>query len=467
MSDTDPPETESDDRPERRSRFGEIAANLNRSDSEMERDSSSKSSASADGAEETPRSGVGRVTENDEPAESTKETGSEAESGDGPADLDSWEWVDDRSDGTDETRRDRTAGHEETKTAPNASVTVDSEPMTDESGSDPAGDAESGDESTTGTDRPDGPRHGDGDIDDSEPEREPSNDVPSEAAETIGRLEVDDEAAGKTDTSPDDNGSIGPDDAVTDDTHLNTSRAATSTREQRLWSSESSTDGDDRTVGQSGAISDEPEAPTSPDTFGDASTGSDEYRRPDGLDLAPGTSVLIECGTQDEKKEAACHDMLGLEAARPDRNVILVRYRRMDPARLEWIVERAHRTELITVGYSQSIPPTVEETVETTEINNPNDITRLGILVSRTIKELASDDRPTVFGYDSLNVLLEYKDVQSTFRFLHVFLGTLTETGAIAHFHIDPLAGDPQKVNTLKPLFDEIVSVDSVGVHLE
>jgi len=113
------------------------------------------------------------------------------------------------------------------------------------------------------------------------------------------------------------------------------------------------------------------------------------------------------------------------------------------------------------------VPDAVTESVEVVSINNPNDITRLGILVSKTLDTWDDGDATTVVCYDSVNVLLEYKDIQSTFRFFHVFLGTLESAGAIAHFHADPLAGTPQKINTLKPLFDEVVSIDSMGIDLE
>jgi len=185
-----------------------------------------------------------------------------------------------------------------------------------------------------------------------------------------------------------------------------------------------------------------------------------------GLNPTPGTSILLQCGSQDDREDAACHDLLGLERA-GEENVLLIQYRRLAPNRLEHIAEHATRTTVVAVGYSQPVPESVADSVDTIEINNPNDITRLGILVSGTLDDWADHDATTVVCYDSVNILLEYKDVQNTFRFLHVFLSTLESADAIAHFHADPLAGSPQNINTLKPLFDEVVSIDSMGVDLE
>jgi hypothetical protein len=79
----------------------------------------------------------------------------------------------------------------------------------------------------------------------------------------------------------------------------------------------------------------------------------------------------------------------------------------------------------------------------------------------------ASAPGETVVCYDPLDVLLRYKNVKSAFRFLHLFLGKLQSAGAISHFHVDPSAGDPQEINTLKPLFDAVLTIDSVGTHVE
>ena len=250
-------------------------------------------------------------------------------------------------------------------------------------------------------------------------------------------------------------------------------RSETPERRRRLWDRDgASGDGPVNGPPRTGDTEETPPevpvrgSPTST-TGGERAAGPEEgYRRPDGLDLEPGTSVLVQCGSQDDRKHAACRDLIGREEA-GDRDVLLIRYRRMDPRRLERIANAAHRTKLITVGYSQSVPDSAREEVEVASVHNPNDITRLGILVSGTVEDWRSDDTEIVLCYDSVNVLLEYKDVQNTFRFLHVFLGTLQESDVISHFHADPLSGDPQEINTLKPLFDAVITIDSVGVELE
>lgn len=193
---------------------------------------------------------------------------------------------------------------------------------------------------------------------------------------------------------------------------------------------------------------------------------ADEYDRPEGLSLGAGDSVLLQCGAQDDREHTACVDLLGVEDV-TDQHVLLIRYRQMDEARLERIATNAERLKVVSIGYAQPIPQSVREEVETVQINNPNDLTRLGIVVTGTVNNWNESGADITVCHHSVNVLLQYKNTQSVFRFLHIFLGKLRSAGAASHFHVDPTAGDPQAVNTLKPLFDSVVTIDSVGVHLE
>jgi hypothetical protein len=185
----------------------------------------------------------------------------------------------------------------------------------------------------------------------------------------------------------------------------------------------------------------------------------------DGLDLTPGTSVLVQSGSQDDRTESVCHKLLHAGSAAP--YVLLIRYRELDPDRLKRIASHSQQTKLIAIGYTQSSPASCDADIECVNINNPNDTTRFGMLVSETVDDWADNDHEIAICYDSLNVLLNYKDVKSTFRFLHVFLNILGKADTVTHFHVDPLAGNPQEINNVKPLFDEVVSIDSVGVNLE
>ncbi|TQQ81731.1 DUF7504 family protein [Halonotius roseus] len=203
--------------------------------------------------------------------------------------------------------------------------------------------------------------------------------------------------------------------------------------------------------------------PDADDTVWETNEG---YQRPPNLDLSPGTTILVQCSSQDARKHDARRDLLGVTEA-DDRNILLIQYRSMNTDRLAAIAEAAQRVKVITVGCSQSVPTAVSDTVEVVNINNPNDVTRLGILSTKTLDDWRALDGGIAVSLDPLDVLFRYKSVEGTFRFLHIFLGKLSAGGAVSSFFVNPSASNPQDVNTLKPLFDHIMTVDAGGVDLE
>ena len=190
--------------------------------------------------------------------------------------------------------------------------------------------------------------------------------------------------------------------------------------------------------------------------------GALEDGYPDGFDPGNGDSVLVQCGSQDQRKHDICVDL----CARGDtkRSVLLVRYRQLDDDQLRRIVTDAARVKIISLGYSQPVPDDLQDSVEQVSINNPNDVTRIGTVITATLDDW---DGEVALCYDPVDGLLRYKSTERAFRFLHILIGRLRSAGAISHFHADPLSSDPQEINTLKPLYDATVNVDSMGTHLE
>ena len=412
MSDTEGDETNADEQrsdARRPSRFRELASRLD--DEAGEREISGKTAAEADGVNDRADATGDASDDRDptladvEPELSRRTDGDRADAEDETQPSDSWEWVD-TGDG-------EAAGGTKGSTEPDATK---SEPTaTDE----------------TGTTRDEARRES-----------------PEASA-------VDSTAA-----------------AETDDTESASDRSeqeASGRRErtERIWDSgapptetpaDSSSDG-----GPAGGVD---AASSTGRGIADASTEPVADEPHHGVEPSPGTTILVESGSRDDRTRTTCQRLLCDDLDRSEPSVLLVRYQRMDPEELRRIATEAARTKLVTVGYAQDVPASLDG-VETVKINNPNDITRLGIVVSGTINEWSDADGAISFCYDSINVLLNYRDVKRTFRFLHVLLRTLRRGDAVAHFHVDPLAGDPQEINTLKPLFDEVISIDSTGMTVE
>ena len=99
-------------------------------------------------------------------------------------------------------------------------------------------------------------------------------------------------------------------------------------------------------------------------------------------------------------------------------------------------------------------------------VSNPGDLTGLGITVSEQLRAWSGDSNRTVACYDSLTTALQYVDLQTLYKFLHVLTGRFETVDATAHFHLNPAAHDDATVNTLKSLFDAVVEPDDGGWHV-
>ncbi|SEH41725.1 hypothetical protein SAMN05192561_101818 [Halopenitus malekzadehii] len=92
--------------------------------------------------------------------------------------------------------------------------------------------------------------------------------------------------------------------------------------------------------------------------------------------------------------------------------------------------------------------------------SSPVDMTGIGIKLSEFLEEFYTDrgiERNRIMVH-SLSTLLMYAELQTVFRFLHVFTGRVQSVGGFGLFCIDSSAHDDQTMNTLKQLFDGIIT---------
>jgi len=98
--------------------------------------------------------------------------------------------------------------------------------------------------------------------------------------------------------------------------------------------------------------------------------------------------------------------------------------------------------------------------------SSPEDMTGIGIKFSEFVEEFhrARDVDGVRVLVDSLSTLLMYSDVQTVFRFMHVFTSRIENADALGLHVIESTAHDDETMNTLKQLFDGIVSVEDDSV---
>jgi len=93
--------------------------------------------------------------------------------------------------------------------------------------------------------------------------------------------------------------------------------------------------------------------------------------------------------------------------------------------------------------------------------SSPIDMTGIGIQLSEFLQSFYSErgvKRNRILLH-SLSTLLMYSNLQTVFRFLHVFTGRVQSADALGVFVIDSTAHDQQTMSTLQQLFDGQITV--------
>lgn len=94
--------------------------------------------------------------------------------------------------------------------------------------------------------------------------------------------------------------------------------------------------------------------------------------------------------------------------------------------------------------------------------NSPSDMTGIGVKVSSLLKEFRDErgiERNRVF-VESISTLLMYSNLETVFRFLHVFTGRVRSIDGFGVFVINSEMHDEKEYSTMRQLFDGVVEVE-------
>lgn len=187
--------------------------------------------------------------------------------------------------------------------------------------------------------------------------------------------------------------------------------------------------------------------------------------------LGDATNILLLAPPIDSRSDEACMNLL-TAAAPAHEDVLCVSLTRSATDRLKlWHThvgdDAPANTGLVSVDgsipsltFHPEASPHVGDSVSIKTVSNPADLTGLGIALVEYITEWEADDNQIVACFHSITTLLQYTDLDCTFRFLNVCTKHFDAADAVAHYHMDPRAHDEQTVDTLKQLFDASVEID-------
>ncbi|WP_049925230.1 RAD55 family ATPase [Halopiger goleimassiliensis] len=179
-------------------------------------------------------------------------------------------------------------------------------------------------------------------------------------------------------------------------------------------------------------------------------------------EVEPGTNVLVAGPPMTGKRDLAV-DVLVQGARRGDGSIVVTTKDSADKI----LDEFDDRTDSADVGIVDCVTKqrgigTGGDDPRVKYASSPVDMTGIGIKLSEFLQEFyetrgVTNNRVLLH---SISTLLMYSDLRTVFRFLHVFTGRIQSADALGIYVIDSTAHDDQTMNTLKQLFDGVLTIE-------
>ena len=179
-------------------------------------------------------------------------------------------------------------------------------------------------------------------------------------------------------------------------------------------------------------------------------------------EVEPGTNILLT-GPPLSGKRALCLDLLA-DGTETGQGSIIVTTKDSADRMLEQFGERTSyesRPVAVVDCVTKQQGDDVPDRDRVKYASSPVDMTGIGIHLSEFLQAFYQDRNITHnrVMLHSLTTLLMYSDLQTVFRFLHVFTGRVQSVDGLGLYCIDETAHDQQTLNTLKQLFDGVVEM--------
>ena len=182
-----------------------------------------------------------------------------------------------------------------------------------------------------------------------------------------------------------------------------------------------------------------------------------------GVEVEPGTNLLISGPPMTGKRDLAM-EILAHGSRHGDGSIVVTTKDDGESVR-ETLRELLDRDEggplgvVDCVSKQQGMNPSSSDDVA--YASSPKDMTGIGIHLSEFLESFYKDrgvKRNRILLH-SLSTLLMYSNLQTVFRFLHVFTGRVQSADALGIFVIDSTTHDQQTMSTLQQLFDGQIEI--------
>ncbi len=178
-------------------------------------------------------------------------------------------------------------------------------------------------------------------------------------------------------------------------------------------------------------------------------------------------SNLMLIGPPMSGKELILYNIMYHGALKNENAVIMVTNREPAKCVLEWFEENNLKLPLSRVGIVDCVTKTHGgEQVESETIkiaSGPIDLTCIGVKISHFFDNffMKKNIREIQLHINSLSTMLMYSNIQTAFRFTHVFAGRIKAAGALGIYVVDSGMTDEQTIATFKQLFNGMIEIKS------
>lgn len=182
--------------------------------------------------------------------------------------------------------------------------------------------------------------------------------------------------------------------------------------------------------------------------------------------IRKGSNIML-IGPPMSGKEAILNFIMYHGAVVNGNAIVTVTTRESASHILEWFKERKMDLPMSRIGLIDCVTKTLGGTaVENESIkiaSSPVDLTGIGVKISQFFEEFSmkKNIQKMQLHINSLSTILMYSNIQTVFRFLHVFTGRIKAAGALGIYVIESGMHDEQAVATLKQLFDGMIEIKS------
>lgn len=182
--------------------------------------------------------------------------------------------------------------------------------------------------------------------------------------------------------------------------------------------------------------------------------------------IKKGSNIML-IGPPMSSKNVILNNIMYHGAAVNENAVIKVTTRESAMQILKWFDDNKMNLPLSRIGIvdciTKSIGGSIFENENIKIASSPVDLTGIGVRIGQFFEDfmLKKNIMKTQLHIDSVSTMLMYSNIQTVFRFIHVFTGRIKSAGAIGVYIIESGMHDEHSVATLKQLLDGAIEIKS------